>query len=446
MKLDLNTPNAAVPSPVVVPAPAARVYPLSGNPERVAWLVLFGAFGVCILLAVSVPLLTLQFIRFATEAQSGSLQAVGLTQEGVTPVRVSLPNVALPIAVQDPMPVAEGSSISTDPTDTSRAFLTFFDSSTATIHPNSQLLLQEMRRPRFAWSERPNTITVEQPRGIVRYAIAPPWPHPGNPDGRAVQFVVRTLHFDAWLNPGSYSIEVTENSSQVIVREGSALVRAKDNSRQVLVGQGQRVVAESGQALADPLPAAQNLIVNGDFSGDINCDPNQSREWKCYVDQGGDEGNVNGSISVVTLDNRRAVRILRTNSGQNSAITGIRQILDKDVSDYRSLKLSADVRLANQSLSGGGYQSTEYPLILRLKYRDVDGNEWDWVRGFYYQNTANNPTRNGEGIPRNIWIPYETSNLLELLNPKPFRLLYLEIYASGWDYESYISSVRLHAE
>ncbi|MEO8182902.1 MAG: BREX system ATP-binding domain-containing protein, partial [Deltaproteobacteria bacterium] len=39
-------------------------------------------------------------------------------------------------------------------------------------------------------------------------------------------------------------------------------------------------------------------------------------------------GNVNGSIGVVTKDDRRAVQINRVGSAQNSAITGIRQIID----------------------------------------------------------------------------------------------------------------------
>jgi hypothetical protein len=143
---------------------------------------------------------------------------------------------------------------------------------------------------------------------------------------------------------------------------------------------------------------------------------------------------------------RRAVQILRSGSNQNSAITGIRQQIDKDVSDARTLILSADVRLHYQNLSGGGYLSSEYPLIIRILYRDVNGSEAEWVHGFYYQNDANNPTLNGELVPSDEWVPYETSNLFETLDPKPFRIVRVEIYASGWDYESYISGVRLTVE
>lgn len=416
-----------------------------GKPERMAWLVLFGAFFVCLALSTLVPVLSYQFIRFSTDPQTASLQAIGVTQEGVTPVRVNVPNSALPLAIKDPAPVSENFSIITDKTDSSRAFLTFFDSSTATISPDTQLTLNQMRRPSFGWSDQPNLVTVEQARGLVRYAIAPTWKHDGNPDGRPLQFLVRTPNFDAWLNPGgSYSLVVASNSSEIAVRDGSATIQARDGSRQILVSVGQRVVAERGKPLGDPIPAAQDLLVNGDFSAPIDCKANTG-PWKCYSDQGGDGGDVNGSVGVVTLD-RNAAQIKRTNSNQNSAITGIRQYLDRDVSDFRTLTLLADVRVDNQNLSGGGYQSTEYPIILHITYKDVNGDPYEYFHGFYIQNETNNPHENADLIPRAQWIPFDTSNLLASLPVKPFRIVSVEVYASGWDYESYVSNIRLLAE
>jgi hypothetical protein len=412
-----------------------------------AWVVLFGAFFVCIGLTALVPFLGFQYVRYASLAQTAMLQAAAVTQDGETPVRVMIPNAAQPIAVKEPAPVSENNIIITDKSDNSRAFLTFFDSSNAQISPNSQLTLTDMRRPFFSWSDQPNLMTVEQISGTVRYATALPSQHPGNPDGRALQFLVRTPQFDAWLNPGgSYSVVVTSFGSEVAVRDGSAIVRSRDLSRELMVNQGLRVLAEAGKPLGDPIPAAQDLIANGDFANAITCDPNEIGPWRCYSDQGGDGGDVNGSIGVVTLDDRRAVQIKRTGSSQNSAITGIRQIIDRDVSDFRTLNLTADVRVDSQSLSGGGYLSTEYPLIVRVKYRDVNGDEADYVTGFYIQNDNKNPTHNGQSIPKGQWIPFGTTNLLASLPVKPFRILSIEIYASGWDYESYISNVRVQAE
>lgn len=212
MKLDLESrplPNAAR----VIP-PQAIVW--QGKPERAAWLVLFGAFFVCIALSALVPTLGYQFVRFSADTQTASLQAIGVTKEGDTPVRVNVPNATLPIAIKEPAPVSENYTIVTDKTDSSRGFLTFFDYSTATILPNTRLTLLEMRRPRFGWSDQPNLVTVEQAIGTVRYTIPPTWKHEGNPDGRPLQFLVRTPNFDAWLNPGgSYLVNVTDRKSVV---------------------------------------------------------------------------------------------------------------------------------------------------------------------------------------------------------------------------------------
>ena len=115
-------------------------------------------------------------------------------------------------------------------------------------------------------------------------------------------------------------------------------------------------------------------------------------------------------------------------------------------SSPRKMRLIADVRVHSQSLAGGGILSSEYPLILRMRYRDVYGSEAEWVHGFYIQNTLNNPTNNGERIPADVWVPFESGNLLETLDPKPFYVTTIQIYASGWDYESYVTAVRLIVE
>ncbi len=426
-------------------APQAQTLP--GKPERMAWLVLFAAFFVCIALTLLVPLLGYQFIRFSTESQTASLQAIGVTQDGVIPVRVNVPNASVSLAVKDPAPVSEENIILTEKSDSSRALLTFFDASTATILPDTQLILKDMRRPRFGWSDQPNLVTVEQPRGTVRYGVAPTWQHPGNPDGRPLQFLVRTPQADAWLSPGGdYSVVVNEAGSEIVVREGSAIVRSRDLSRELLVPAGRRVLADKNKRLGDLMPAAKNLLANSDFANAVTCDRNEIGPWTCYSDQGGDGGNVNGSIATVTADDRRAVQIKRTGSNQNSAITGIRQVIDRDVSDFRSLTLLADVRVDSHNLSGGGYLSTEYPLILRIRYKDVNGNEADHIIGFYVQNDTHNPTANGQSIPSGTWVPYDSSNLLARLPVKPFRVISVEVYGSGWDYESYVSNVQLTAE
>lgn len=437
MKFDVEiTPATAAPA---LPRPRTGV--LQKNPERLAWMVILGAFGICVALAIAVPFAGRYFLLYSLESRTGTLQAISPNQDGGGTVSYTPPNATQPIAVKsDPAPFGEGGTIETD--QTSRAFLTFFDGSTAQVFPGSRLVVDQMRRPRFDWSELPNMIQINQMQGLVRYGAASAVVHSENPGGRSLRFAVHTPAFDATLGEGSYSIEVTASESQVVVREGSALVHSLQGDREVTVGQGQRLQAEMNAPLPlNPVPAAQDLILNGGFTLDT-----LGTEWQPYTDPNGDNGGAKGSVLVVTMGDRRALQILRTGAGSNSRVTGIVQQIDRDVSDFRSLVFSADVRLHYQSLSGGGYLSSEYPLIVRMKYRDVDGNEHESTHGFYYQNDDQNPTINGERIPQDTWVPYETGNLMEGLEQKPFRIVSLAIYASGWDYESYISSIKLTVE
>lgn len=437
MKFDINVhPATAAPA-----LPRPRTGGLLKNPERVAWLVIFSAFWVCVALAIALPLSTRYFMLYSMESRPGTVQAISPNQDGGGTVIYTPPNATQPIAIKsDPAPFAEGGTIETD--QTSRAFLTFFDGSTAQVFPGSRLFVDQMRRPRFGWSQLPNSIQINQMQGLVRYGAASATSHPDNPDGRAVHIAIHTPGFDVTLAEGSYSIEVTAAGSQVVVREGSALVYSLQGDHEVVVGQGERLQATNGQSLPlSPVPAAQDLIVNGNFSTDV-----LGAEWQPYTDPNSDNGGQKGSVTVVTQGDRRALQILRAGAGTNSRVTGIQQQIDRDVSDFRSLVFSADVRLHFQSLSGGGYLSSEYPMIVRLKYRDVDGNEHESVHGFYYQNDDQNPTNNGERIPQDTWVPYETGNLMEGLEQRPFRIVSLALYASGWDYEGDISSVKLTVE
>ena len=393
------------------------------HPERLAWTILLIAFAIFCALAVLVPWSIRWYIINATDAREATLEVINGT------VLVWEQNAGRPSGVTDTMKVSEGSTIETN--GTSRAILTLFENSTITLFPETRVTLVRMRSPKFGLSPRPNVIASEEGGGRIRVGAAEPL-------DRALSFEVRSPQAVILLEEGSYSVEVTNESAEVAVRAGQAVVRAA--GEEVVLREGKRTVIALGQAPSKPMPAARNLLVNGNFKKPL------TYGWQVYKDQGGDGGDVDGQVEVVSLGDRRAVRFYRTGSGGNSAITGIIQKINEDVSDYRFLKLHADIRLIYQGLSGGGYQSSEYPVIIRLKYRDKYGSEAEWIHGFYYQNDANNPTQNGERVPRYVWNPYETDNLLETLDPLPFYIISLRIYASGWDYDSMVSEVGLIAE
>ncbi|MBM3127441.1 MAG: FecR domain-containing protein [Chloroflexi bacterium] len=401
---------------------------INHKPERAAWSVMWGAFFAFLLLAAAIPLGIQYYIEHATTPQLVTLEVIGGT------VRVREPNSAAPIAVTKTVQLPEGTAIETD--ETSRGILTFSDGSTTILFPSTQILVRQMRVATFPWGVEPISIFIDQTRGRVRVGAAQQVSSGGNvPPARVFQ--VSTAQLLAQLAEGSYAIEVSGDTSQVSVRDGAATVSALGKT--VTVGRGQRTLARRDEAPRAAMPAAQDLIVNGDFM-----DP-RSRGWNDQIELPNIPGAPAGQLSIVA-DGRALLRIQRANSNQTSAITGVAQQINREVSDYRSLRLLADVRVQSHSLSGGGVVSSEYPLILRLKYRDVYGSEAEWVHGFYYQNTANNPTNNGELILSNVWVPYESGNLLETLDPRPFFITSIQVYASGWDYDSFVTGIRLIVE
>ncbi len=398
------------------------------NPERVAWIVLFGAFGVFLALVTTVPVAARSYLLFSTTPQQATLEVASGT------AIVTEAGAAAPIAVTKSQRLSEGSTIEVD--ENSRGILTFHDGSTIMLFPGTQVTLREMRTAAFSWGMQPILLVIDQARGRIRAAPAPLYESAANGStGRVFQVCTRDLQ--ATMTEGSYAVEVTTDSSQVSVRDGVADVLGM--GRTVSVGRGQRTVAWRGDPPLNPLPAPVDLIVNGDFKDPL------PRGWT-VLDNQNPPGVAAGTASIVPFGDIFAVHIQRSGSVQTSAIAGMINVIDREVSDYRTVSLSADVRLHFQSLSGGGYMSSEYPLILRLRYRDASGNDAEWVHGFYYQNDPKNPTNNGEMIPVDVWFPFETGNLKDKLDPSPFYITSLQIYASGWDYDSYAANVRLIVE
>jgi hypothetical protein len=403
---------------------------MSKNPERVAWLVILGSFLVFLFLCATVPLGIRYYLRHATSSQTATLEVIGGTP------RYRLPGAVAPIAATRTVQLPEGTSIETD--ENSRSILTFHDSSTAILFPSTQIVLSEMRVPTFPWGVEPTALHINEIRGRLRVGAAPLVTQ-GDAPPLARDFEVQTPELTAaLLSDGSYVVEADATGSQVIVTDGKAAVTAR--AQTVELARGERTVVTRGSAPLSPLPAAQDLIVNGDFRDPL------PRGWDDLRDSSNATNPAPGTFSEVTFSDREALHIVRTNSGQTSAITGVVQQIGQEVSDYRTMTLSADIRLHYQSLSGGGVLSSEYPIILRLKYRDQYGSEGEWVHGFYYQNLTNNPTANGEQIPQDVWFPFESSNLFDVAVPRPFYITSLQIYASGWDYDAYISNIRLVVE
>ncbi len=401
------------------------------KPERVAWTVLSLAFVVFCALAAGIPLSGRAYVLNATEAQDAQMQVI----EGTVLVRK--PNGAEPIGVTQSASLSPGAEVITD--DTSWATLDLFDRSHVILYSDTNVELQQSHLRRFDLSDRPNQITLNVTGGLVRVGVA-------LPRERATDFHVVTPHTVVSLEEGSYRILVNNQGTEVTVARGRAIVGR--GTERLAVSQGERTLTGLDGLPSEAMPAAQNLVENGDFQEPLGTawltrtvvlSPSVTPPQAEIVEEGG----------------RRAVRLFRREEDQgNHTEIAIEQRLDRDVRDFVRLGISLDVRLDFQSLSGGGLLSSEFPIIVRLDYKDRWGSDKFWTHGFYYQNQAGYPVApdpwgqpSGEQIARGVWYPYESGNLLDLLGDnKPAHITGLTIYASGWNYDGLVSEVQLVVE
>lgn len=402
--------------------------------EGIAWTVLLIAFLIFCLLVVSIPLGIRQFIVKAFESHPARVTAYGDAVLMQT-ARSDTPTAIRPTKLDQE--IQEGTILATE--SSSQAVVWLFDGSNLQIRNSSQVAILKARAPRFNKSPQPASIVVEVQSGKVIVGVNTA------PQDRVRQFEIHTPDGLILLDEGNYSINVTEAGTEVSVRTaravGHATLQAAGES--IVLRRGERGWIEAGYPPKGPLPGEHNLLVNGDFQQAL------STGWISWENHEKKEEEP-GSEFIETVDGDQVVHFTRRGGNQQHAENGIRQEeLDLDVRDASSLEIRLDVKLIYQSLSGGGWRSSEFPLMVVLRYRDANGSERDWVRGFYYANwedisVCDHEWCQGILIPQNLWQPFESSNLmLSLGDQKPAHLISLDVKASGHDYESMVSDVRI---
>jgi hypothetical protein len=199
-----------------------------------------------------------------------------------------------------------------------------------------------------------------------------------------------------------------------------------------------------------------NYIRNGGFQDLITRDRQRDLWpvwWTETRDQGGDGGERWGSAEVTRLeiDGRTApmIAIERRLNATDNAVHGIQQRLDLPLSHFRELRLRVAFQVIYHSLSGGGVEDSEYPVIIKVTYRDRQNRSIAWYRGFYTHNESGFRTPNGELVEQGQWQLF-SKDLLRLNprpnEPEPVFLETLDIYASGHDFESVIASISIEGQ
>jgi hypothetical protein len=403
---------------------------MRSNIERTAWIILATAFGTFCLLAILIPASIRWYIINATESFATEVTSVRGT------VVIGDPNTGSSSSLTDgnTSTVEETFIVSTD--NTSQAILTFSDDSSLTMYSDTTITLRETQTPRFGISPNPTKILIEVQKGRVRAT--------SSLSREALNFDITTLQAYIELSEGSFSIEVNEAETQITTRLGQATVIA--GGQQVMLSQGERALVGEGKSPSPPLPAAQNLLKDSDFGP-----ASLGNSWEPYQDDLTEV--VTPTVEVVTFQDRSVLLLSSEGAYNVHTEVGVVQQVNEDVRDFQSLRIFAEVRLVRQSLPAGGERGSEFPIMLRLDYKDADNNDRSWYHGFYYAPKPENyilynqADNSSERIARFIWYPYESENLLTSLGPaKPISIKSIRIYASGWIYEAMVVNVSLLAQ
>ncbi len=409
--------------------------------QRRAWTIMIAALVTFCVLVISIPLGINWFLHNSETTQETSVTLISGT------VFLTPPGAQRPEGVVETVPgIAEGSKIENDPG--SQAAVSFYapDKTTALgslqIYGGSSIDLSLMRSPRFEWSDRPHRMAINMQRGRARVSLAVDV-------NRQIVILLKTPHGEVLLErSGSYSIEVTPHTTEVVVRDGAATVTGAGES--VILAAGERTTVCAGCKPAGVLTGERNLVVNGDFAS-----PLSPADWSPYKDRY-DPTDVEGQIEMTVDAGRKAVHFIRP--GSNWGRVGIQQKINRDVRDYQSLRLHLAVRLVRQNLSICGTYGSECPLMVKIEYTDLAGNKNEWLQGFYYYSdpasplptlcvTCAPPKTNHVRVQHSVWYPYDI-DLLALFNSAnraPAVINTISIYAEGHSFESLVSEIELLA-
>ncbi|HLB46000.1 MAG TPA: hypothetical protein VJL59_03140 [Anaerolineales bacterium] len=409
--------------------------------QRRAWTIMIAALVTFCVLVISIPLGINWFLHNSETTQETSVTLISGT------VLLTQPGDTLPQAIVETVSgLVESAQIDTEAG--SQAAVSFYapDKTTALgslqIYSGSSIDLSLMRSPRFEWSDRPHRMVINMQRGRARVSLAVDVKRP-------IVILLKTPHGEVLLErSGSYSIEVTPHTTEVVVRDDAATVTGAGES--VILAAGERTTVCAGCKPAGVLTGERNLVVNGDFAS-----PLSPADWSPYKDRY-DPTDVEGQIEMTVDAGRKAVHFIRP--GSNWGRVGIQQKINRDVRDYQSLKLHLAVRLIRQNLSMCGSMGSECPLMVKIEYTDLAGSKNEWVQGFYYYNDSgsnlpplcvacSSPKSNHIRVQHSVWYAYDIDllALFKSANRTPAVINTISIYAEGHTFESLVSEIELLA-
>lgn len=425
---------------------------------RRAWLALSVAFTTFLLICVLVGSAGYWYRGHATEKRSVRVELVQGDRAFVRPALQRNWNAIPPrSSTSTPLELHEGDTIQTKAG--AQLLLTLWDNSTVQIFENTELVLTELRSTQYI--SRASSVTLTQTNGLTYVALASGDYYrsrfqvvAGNTtvvmkegDGSAGGvFVVQVIPTDPSLDNSSVTVRAS-------VRRGTGAVRVQSYPGELRLEANQQTIVPPDQPAGAPTEARRDFVANSQFGtiGATGCDlKEQFAPWVAKCTPGLIDGGF-GRLTIVaeTLDNMTigALEITRSLNSTDPANTGVRQDLNVGVSEQAGLQLTADLKVFEQTVPGGGQAGSEFPIIVRINYYDASNGLNNRIWGFYLANTSNgtvppNPSLvEARPVQSEEWVALRF-NLRELV-PQPVRLESIEVYASGQGYRARITNVAI---
>lgn len=444
----------------------ARQVALSRRQIRRAWLCLGSAFVAFMLVCTGVGGAGYWYRGHATEKRTVRVEIVQGDRAFVRPAFqrnwTAIPTASAAGGV--PLELHEGDALQTK--NGAQLLLTFWDNSTVQVFENTELQLTELRATQYI--SQSSNVTVVQSRGLSWVALAPGDYHRTRFQVLAGNTTVSMREGDGGAG-GAFIVQVTATDTTVddppvtvraSVRRGIGAVQVANYPDELRLTANQQTIVQPGQPAGTPTEARRDFVANSQFAplGASGCDlRGQFTSWVATCTPGQVDGGF-GRLTTVqeTLNGQDlpALEIFRDLSSTDPANTGLKQMLDIGVGEQSALSLTADIKILEQNLPGGGQTGTEFPIIVRINYYDSEGGYNTRTWGFYIL-----PSADGRGptnpslvearlVTAGEWVPlrFDLRGLAPQparLEPQPVRLESIEVYASGQGYRARITNVAI---
>lgn len=432
-------------------------------PERIAWIVMLGAF----LLFCTVTLTSIFGVYHYLFRSTVPMSALLQVSKGT--VGITGPDLIVAAERERDDLTNSLTSISTD--SLSQATIQIKDLgdgnlekaellAAVTIQGNTQVTFNYANRPRFEWSDNPQRVQFSGLNGELDILIA------GVVRERSLlmDFYSDSLSSDKGVHiefktNGRYRLSVSEDEVRLLNLAGEATVYFQDDSsRRELARHGHELVVRIGARSMTQFPSRSNVLENGEISllqgGDVASALN---DWQCSIRQ---EQAPPGDFSLVRFDGRVSLRLLRLNNATSNGEVRCKQTFAGDglnVQDYDTVRVLTTFLPNYQNLSVCGRAASECPLMLQIDYVYLDdagrSRDAQWYRGFYYAVDVSGDARkrcdtciqDHVDINRAVWYTFDSDNLLNLIDEeeRPARIKSVSFYASGHQFDTLVSEMAL---